>query len=101
MYDQHFQKQCKDTSYAEAFITHSQCFLNGDILEEFHQCSDKWFHLYDQIKTIDPSLRIATSCCLFNEFQDCVADKNTKLCHDANAQFWRDTYQEMVWFNPH
>ena len=92
----HYQKRCKDDAFRAEFIEHNKCFADKGVLEEFHRCADIWFHRMDQIKNVPRERHVQASCCIFHELQECIREKNKKLCHDKTAEFWDNALDEMV-----
>ncbi|XP_017461409.1 PREDICTED: uncharacterized protein LOC108354747, partial [Rhagoletis zephyria] len=93
----HYNKRCNDPDYSKDFIEHNKCFEDPAIFEQFHQCEDKWFHRMQELLKlkVDVEKGIQSTCCIFHEFQRCISEQNTNLCHDKNARFWDDTLDEV------
>lgn len=97
---EHYNKRCKDETYGAIFREHSKCFDGEGVLEQFHQCEDRWYHRMQALQTLGKNKEInrQATCCAYFHYQQCVRDLNVAVCHDANARFWDDIIGDVVSF---
>ena len=96
---EHYAKRCKDEAFGAIFREHSKCFDGEGVLEQFHQCEDRWYHRMQALQSLGNGNRVQNqraTCCAYFHYQQCVRDLNVAVCHDKNARFWDEIIGDVV-----
>lgn len=92
----HLDKRCNDPKDRSEFMSHMKCLLPREKMEPFHICVDKNLVMTEKLRGLPKEHMIASSCCIFSYFKECIRKNNKQICADETTDYWDEVFDEIV-----